>query len=215
MENNYLKIVFIIDESGSMSGSEGDVIGGFNNFVDKQKNESYGKISVSLYKFNNKVNCVIRNQPAADVKMLTREDYNPNNCTALYDAIGKAMNDTDKQIADLPDTERPNKVMIVIITDGQENASKEYTSTAIKSAISTHEDLMGWNFVFLGSGLDSFVDADAIGAKYRANTPKTRLRSSLDLISENVVVFGYSAKEDEKRVFANLFEDLEKLNEDE
>lgn len=215
MGNNYLKIVFIIDESGSMSGSEGDVIGGFNSFMNKQKNESYGKISVSLYKFNDKVNCVISNQPAADVRNLTPEDYNPNSFTALYDAIGKAVNDTDKQIADLPEIERPEKVMIVIITDGEENASKEYTSTAIRSAISTHEELMGWLFVFLGSGLDSFVDADAIGAKYRVNTPKMKLRSTFDRISDSAISFGYAAKEDGKRVIADLFGELEKLDEDE
>lgn len=215
MENNYLKIVFIIDESGSMSGSEGNVIGGFNNFVEKQKNENYGKISVSLYKFNDKVNCIISNQLAAEVKILTRKDYNPNNFTALYDAIGKAINETDRQIADLPDIERPDKVMIVIITDGEENASKEYTSAAIRSAISKHEDLMGWNFIFLGSGLDSFVDADAIGAKYRINTPKMKLKNTFDRISDSALLFCCAEKEDEKRVISDLFSALERLEEDE
>lgn len=212
MEKNYLKIIFVIDESGSMLGSERDVIGGFNNFVEKQKQENHGKVDVSLYKFNSEINRVINNQPASEIRNLTIEDYNPNSFTALYDAVGKAIHDTDKQIALTPEVERPNKVMMVIITDGEENASKLYSGTAIRGMISSHEELMGWNFIFLGSELDSFADADIMGTRYRANTPKKMFRKAMDSVSEYSLLFSYADKEDEKTVIENLMIDLSEMN---
>ncbi|HHU26643.1 MAG TPA: VWA domain-containing protein [Bacteroidales bacterium] len=212
MENNYLKIIFVIDESGSMAGSERDVIGGFNNFIEKQKREDYGKIDVSLYKFNDKVNRVVNNQPASEVRTLTLKDYNPSSFTALYDAVGKAIHETDKQIALIPEAERPNKVMTVIITDGEENASKEYSGGAIRSLISSREELMGWNFIFLGSGLDNFADADVMGARYRARTSKKQFTAAMDRISDHSLFFRIAGKKDEKAVLENLMSDLNKLD---
>ncbi|NLK47738.1 MAG: VWA domain-containing protein [Bacteroidales bacterium] len=212
MEKNYLKIIFVIDESGSMQGSERDVIGGFNNFVEKQKNENYGKIDVSLYKFNDQVNCVINNQPASEVRKLTLKDYNPNNFTALYDAVGKAIHETDKQIEFIPEAERPNKVMMVIITDGEENASKEYSGAAIRSIISSHEKLMGWNFIFLGSGLDNFVDADIMGTRYRANTSKNQFAAAMETVSDYSLRFRAANKKDEKSVLEDLMDNLNKMD---
>ncbi|MDI9605237.1 MAG: vWA domain-containing protein [Bacteroidota bacterium] len=214
MENNYLKIIFVIDESGSMAGSERDVIGGFNNFIEKQKREDYGKIDVSLYKFNDQVNRVVNNQPASEVRTLTLKDYNPSSFTALYDAVGKAIHDTDKQIALIPEAERPNKVMTVIITDGEENASTEYSGKAIRSLISSREELMGWNFIFLGSGLDNFVDADVMGARYRARTSKKQFTAAMERVSDSSLLFRIAGKKDEKTVLENLMSDLNKLDDE-
>ena len=85
--------------------------------VYKRQREDYGKIDVSLYKFNDKVNRVVNNQPASEVRTLTLKDYNPSSFTALYDAVGKAIHETDKQIALIPEAERPNKVMKMCIRD--------------------------------------------------------------------------------------------------
>ena len=208
METKHLKIVFIIDESGSMQGSNSDVIEGFNSFIEKQKTENRGKITVSLYKFNNLVTRVISNKSAAKVRKLTNEDYNPSGFTALYDAIGQAIHETDKQLSALPEKERPDKVMVVIITDGEENASKEFSATAIKSTISTHEELLHWSFIFLGSGLSDFKDAEAIGIKNRANAPQWKLKSNINHVAESSIMYCMSPDMDEKEIIENLVSDL-------
>lgn len=208
METKHLKIVFIIDESGSMQGSNSDVIGGFNGFIDKQKTENKGKITVSLYKFNNLVTQVIGNKPAAKVRKLTTEDYTPSGFTALYDAIGQAIHETDKQLSTQPEKQRPDKVMVVIITDGQENASKEFSATAIKSTISTHEELLNWSFIFLGSGLDNFQDAEAMGIKNRANAPAWKLKKNIDHVAESSILYCMSSEMDEKEIIEDLVSDL-------
>lgn len=212
METRHLKIVFIIDESGSMQGSNSDVIGGFNSFVERQKMENPGKFTVSLYKFNNLVTQVINNKPAAKVRNLTNEDYTPSGFTALYDAIGQAIHETDKNISALPLNERPDKVMVVIITDGEENASREFSATAIKSAISTHEELLHWSFIFLGSGLENFKDAEAIGIKNRANSPRFRLESNINLVSESAIRFCRSNAKDDTEIIEDLVSDLNDAN---
>jgi len=208
METKHLKIVFIIDESGSMQGCNSDVIGGFNSFIEKQKTENRGKITVSLYKFNNLVTRVISNKPAAKVRNLTNEDYTPSGFTALYDAIGQAIHETDKQLSAQPEKQRPDKVMVVIITDGQENASKEFSATAIKSTISTHEELLHWSFIFLGSGLENFQDAEAMGIKYRANAPQWKLKSNINHVAESSIMYCMSPDMDEKEIIENLVSEL-------
>lgn len=208
METKNLKIVFIIDESGSMQGSNADVIGGFNSFVERQKNENVGKITISLYKFNNIVTRVIDNKPAIEVKVLTDEDYAPSGFTALYDAIGQAMHETDIQLSLLPELERPDKVMVVIITDGEENASKEFSATAIKSSIATHEELLHWSFIFMGSGLDSFKDAETLGINNRANAPAWKLKKNIDHVAERSLMFCMSTDLDEEEIIDGLVSDL-------
>ena len=208
METKYLKIVFIIDESGSMQGSNDDVIGGFNSFVERQKKENTGKITMSLYKFNDVVSLVVDNKPASRIKTLTTEDYTPGGFTALFDAIGQAIHDTDKNISGLPTAGRPDKVMVVIITDGQENASREFSAKAIKSCISTHEELLNWSFIFLGSGLDDFSDAEALGIKYQANAPASKLKSNINHIAKSSLMYCMSSEIDEKEMLDDLVKDL-------
>lgn len=187
MKENYLKIIFVIDESGSMSGSESDVTGGFNSYVEKQRNENTGKVTVSLYKFNSDVSCVISNKPISEIKNLTSEDYTPNSFTALYDAIGHAIKDSDNEVSSTSEKKRPDCVMMVIITDGQENASKVYTSEAIRTMIASHENLLNWKFIYLGTGLSDFIDADLIGMKYRASSRKDNLKSKFDNVAESTI----------------------------
>lgn len=208
METKYLKIVFIIDESGSMQGSNDDVIGGFNSFIERQKKENTGKITMSLYKFNDVVSRVIDNKPASKIKNLTNEDYTPGGFTALFDAIGQAILETDKNISGLPATGRPDKVMVVIITDGQENASKEFSAKSIKSSISTHEELLNWSFIFLGSGLEDFSDAEALGIKYQAKAHANKLKSKIERISESSMMYCMSSGIDEKVMLDDLVKDL-------
>ena len=97
MKENYLKIIFVLDESGSMQGTESDVIGGFNKFLEQQKSQAYQKSSVSLYKFNDDSNRVFHDLPLDKVRPLQAQDYRPGGLTALYDAIGLAISEAEKQ----------------------------------------------------------------------------------------------------------------------
>lgn len=210
METKHLKIVFVIDESGSMHGSESDVIGGFNSYIDQQKADNTGKITVSLWKFNEKAKIVISNKPASEVLPLERGDYRPGGSTALYDAVGFAMISADREHLELSESERPDKVIMVIITDGMENASREFTSSALKAAVRMHEEEMNWSFVFLGSELQNFRDADDLGIKNRAYSSKEKMRDSFDSLSNSSWRYKRSMYLSEKHFMDDLTEDLNK-----
>lgn len=211
MKENFLKIVFVIDESGSMSGSESDVIGGFNNFVEAQKQDNEGEISVSLFKFNSVVHKVIDNQPAANIPPLTHKDYRPSNFTALFDAIGRAINDTDTEIATLAEEERPGKVMFVVITDGHENASRDFSGVSIKSLISSHENLMGWKFIYLGTEIENFDDADSIGTRHRVNTSKGNYMRTMEYMADTASRIKKGSKLDVNQYIDDLLYSLEEM----
>ena len=112
MEKNYLKIIFVIDESGSMQGTESDVIGGFNNYIKEQKSKPYGNVDVTLYKFNNQSTKVFSDLPLEKIRLIERRDYNPGGLTALYDTIGIAINEADKHLSYLKKEDKPDMVKI-------------------------------------------------------------------------------------------------------
>lgn len=210
MEGNYVKIIFTIDESGSMHGSENDVIGGFNNFIKTQKEEQTGKIDVSLYKFNTEVSTILKDLPIEKIEPITKRDYSPNGSTALFDAIGISIEETDKKIGAMAENERPDKVVLVIITDGEENSSKHYSLSTLKQILFTHQELMKWEVVFLGAGLDNFVDAESLGVKNRGASTKASLAHDFDAISEYSSVMRCKRPEVEEQYSLDLM--MSKLN---
>jgi len=208
MKKNSLKIVFVIDESGSMSGSESDVIGGFNGYVDKVRKDNPGEVVVSLYKFSDSVERVVANKKISAIKKLTEEDYVPGGFTALYDAIGQAVTDADGEVAALTGEGKPDAVLFVIITDGQENASRVFTAAGVQALIGTHERLLDWSFVYLGSGLENLEDADKLGMKNKVSSKKANLMSNFCCVAEvsaNLICFDGKSKESK---IGKLMEDL-------
>ena len=134
MKNNLTELVFILDRSGSMSGLEGDTIGGFNAMIEKQKKES-GEAYVSTILFDNLSEVLHDRVKLESVPKMTERDYTVRGCTALIDAIGGAI----KHISNIHKYARPEDVpahtMFMITTDGQENASHHYTSDEVKQMI--------------------------------------------------------------------------------
>ena len=189
MKKNYLKIIFVIDESGSMQGTESDVVGGFNSFIEEQKTQPYGKIDVTLYKFNNESSKIFNDLPLSKIRPLTVRDYTPGGLTALYDTIGIAIDEAYKHNTHLENEHRPDMVMMVIITDGQENASREYSAHSVKHLIREHERNEDWQFVYLGADLSSFSDADDLGITHRASSRKSNLKEKFSKVSEHTVLF--------------------------
>ena len=130
MKSNLLHICFVLDESGSMYNSVDDVIGGFQKLIDEQKGEKNGECIISLYRFSSTVKKDYIGKPVNEVPKLY---YSPGGCTAMNDGVGTAIDEIGKWLSDMNESERPSKNMIVIMTDGQENASKEYNFDTVKA----------------------------------------------------------------------------------
>ena len=151
MKKDYTKIITVLDESGSMASVRTDTMGGYNNFIEEQRKVP-GTADVTLITFNSRPTCEYSGVPINSPEVIL-ENYSPKGNTALYDAIGLAITQTGNALAALPENERPEKVVMVIITDGQENASTDYTRKQINEMITHQREKYSWQFVFLGKSV--------------------------------------------------------------
>ncbi len=159
---NTTEMVFIIDKSGSMSGLESDTIGGFNSNISKQR-ETGENVLVTTVLFDTTFNTLYDRVNISEVKKMTTKDYCPDGCTALCDAVGNTINRIKYAQQYLKKEERPNKTLFVIITDGEENSSREFSSSQIKKLISTQKKENDWEFLFLGANMDAVETANNYG----------------------------------------------------
>lgn len=156
------EIVCIIDRSGSMENIRNDAIGGFNAFVDAQKAVP-GEAKFSLVFFDTGVDMTITAADLQQVAPLTRETYRPMGGTALYDAIGKTVDELGKRLGTMDN--KPDKVIVAILTDGEENASKEYSREKIAEIVKHQEEKYSWEFIFLGANQDAFAASAALNMR--------------------------------------------------
>lgn len=156
---NARHIAVILDRSGSMQSVKTDTEGGLAAFLEAQ-HEAPGETTVSLYQFDDKYEAVYENKPLADVPPFM---LRPRGATALLDAVGRTINTLGEQLAAMDEDARPGEVIVVILTDGHENASREYTKTAVKKLITQQQDAYGWKFVFLGADQDAFAAGASMG----------------------------------------------------
>lgn len=171
MNMELMKLVFILDKSGSMSGLEKDTIGGFNSMIKKQKKENE-KVDVTTVLFDSNVEIIHDDVAIENIKPLTDKEYCVGGCTALLDAIGTTIKKMTKEQKQLPDDKKAGKVLFVITTDGYENASKKYDYEKINKKINKRKK-EGWEFLFLGANIDATKEASKIGiAANRAVTYK-------------------------------------------
>lgn len=141
--------IFILDRSGSMESCWDDTIGGFNAFVNDQK--PLGG-TLTLVQFDHEYLLSYENKPIGDVEPLTRDTFTPRGSTALLDAIGRAVKECRVE----------TNPTVIILTDGQENASHEYTKAHVKDLIEARQK-DGWTFIYLGANQDAFAEAGSIG----------------------------------------------------
>lgn len=154
MREDLTEVVFILDRSGSMSGLEGDTIGGFNSMLAKQKQED-GEAYISTVLFDNVQEVLHDRVPVKYVQAMNEEQYYVRGGTALLDAIGSAI----RHIANIHKYAReedvPAKTLFIITTDGMENASCNYSYDEIKRMIEKEKEKYGWEFLFLGANIDA------------------------------------------------------------
>jgi hypothetical protein len=132
---------------------------GFNGFVREQQSTP-GACALSLYQFDDEYEVVYEDKPILDVPPF---DLSPRATTALLDALGRTITIRGAHYAGLPEDQRPEKVVVVVVTDGHENASKEFTLPIIKELVSRQKDVYKWQFVFLGANMDAVGEAARMG----------------------------------------------------
>lgn len=162
MKKDLSEIVFILDRSGSMSGLEADTIGGYNALLAKQRGEP-GEARLSTVLFNHDTEVLHDRVDIRAVAPLTDRDYRVGGSTALLDAIGGAIDHIGRIHKHARPEDRPAHTLIVIATDGMENASHRYSGREIKKMIERQRDKYGWEFLFLGANVDAFADAERLG----------------------------------------------------
>ena len=162
MKKNLTEIVFILDRSGSMAGLEKDTIGGFNAMIEKQKGEA-GEAVVSTVLFDHLSEVVHDRVDLQKIRPLTRKEYYVRGCTALLDAVGRAIHHIGNVHKYAREEDRPEKTLFVITTDGMENASREYTYDRVRRMIGRQKERYGWEFLFLGANIDAAREAARFG----------------------------------------------------
>ena len=164
MRKGLTEIVFILDRSGSMSGLEADTIGGFNSMIAKQKKED-GEAYVSTVLFDDQCEVLHDRVPMDKVPVMTDEEYYVRGCTALLDAVGGAIHHIANVHKYARDEDRPEKTLVVITTDGMENASKRYSYEKVQAMIKKEQEKYGWEFIFIGANIDAVQEAKRFGIR--------------------------------------------------
>lgn len=179
MKKDSADITIVLDRSGSMESVRNSTIEGFNTFIEEQRKVP-GEGFVSLVQFDNEYTPLYAAVALEVVPKLTRETFVPRALTALLDAIGRTIISTGLRLSAMPESARPDKVLFVIMTDGGENASKEFTREKVFEMITHQRQVYSWDFVFIGANQDAIGVAASVGIprgsaiKYAANDAGTQ-----------------------------------------
>jgi uncharacterized protein YegL len=180
MKTDLTELVFILDRSGSMSGLESDTIGGYNAMLKKQQQEP-GEATVTTVLFDDEYQLLHDRINIKGISPITEKEYFVRGTTALLDAIGKTIHKIHNAQQHTSPEHRADKVLFVIITDGMENASREYSYAQIKQLVERQKETYGWEFIFLGANIDAIATAATFGisadraANYHADSQGTQL----------------------------------------
>ena len=162
MKKDYTHILIVLDASGSMSSIQDDIKGSFNEFLKKQR-EAKGKTVFDLYQFSDTAKRIVRSADLSQFHDDLMAKYVCTGCTALNDAVCTAIDTIGHEFADMPEPERPEHVLCVIITDGEENASKEFSTMDVKDRIKHQQEVYSWEFRFLAANQDAFEAGESLG----------------------------------------------------
>ncbi len=161
MNQNLAEIVCILDRSGSMEAIRTDAIGSFNSFLAEQKKHP-GQAALTLVLFNQRCEMVRDHVDLQEVLPLDEQTYVPGGVTALLDAIGRTIDEVGRHLKRLREEDRPGKVIVSILTDGLENASREYGQAQVSAMIRHQQEKYGWEFLFLAANQDAIATASTL-----------------------------------------------------
>ncbi len=162
MKKDYTHISILLDKSGSMYPIKSDVIGCLNEFIEEQKKVK-GILTVSFSTFNEFYSELNSFTDLTAFEPLTERSYRCTGGTALLDSFAKVIDDTGTYLSKLDDSEKPEKVLIVVITDGEENSSIEISSEVLKEKVEHQKAKYNWQFIYLGANQDAFSVGQSIG----------------------------------------------------
>lgn len=160
--SNSVEMVFVLDRSGSMHGTEADVVGGFNSMIEKQREEG-GKVLVSTVLFSYGSEVLHDRVDVREIPTMKKEDFVTGGGTALLDAIGDAVHHIKNVHKYARQEDRPAHTLFVVMTDGEENSSTQYSSEQIKALVGEMKEKNNWEFIFVGSDIDEITAAQSVG----------------------------------------------------
>lgn len=159
---DYTHICIVLDASGSMSDIEDDTKGSFNSFIKAQK-AAEGKTVLDIYQFSGEVRRIVEHVDLASFSDDLMARYTCSGCTALNDAVCTAIDTLGQEFAAMKEEDRPENVLMVIITDGFENASRKFSSSDVKERIKHQTEKYNWEFQYLAANQDAFAAGSAMG----------------------------------------------------
>lgn len=165
MRSDLTDITIVVDRSGSMSSIKGDAEGGVNSFIEEQQRAD-GDATLTLVEFDDQYEFFCKGVPIGEAK---KYELHPRGCTALLDAVGRAITEAGERLKAIPEADRPGLVAFVIVTDGGENASREFGLEKVKEMIEHQTEKYGWQFTYLGANQDAFAVGGGMGIASSAN----------------------------------------------
>ena len=159
MKADLTDITLVIDRSGSMQDIRSDAEGGVNAFIENQAKEP-GEALLTLVQFDTEYEFLYK---GALISQVSKYSLVPRGATALLDAVGRAINETGQRLSTMAEQDRPSLVIFVVMTDGLENSSQEFSKARIKEMIQHQQETYGWHFTFLGADQDAFAEASELG----------------------------------------------------
>lgn len=168
MKNGLTYIIFVIDRSGSMESIRNDMIGGFNSFIKSQQEANIGECRVFAYKFDTAYEPMFEDLDLNFVPVLTRESYVPRGGTALYDSLGRVIDNIGQRLSNMSESERPAKVLVVTITDGAHNSNlldngPQFTAEEVKEKVKHQTEVYSWDFAYIGANQDAWAVGNSMG----------------------------------------------------
>jgi hypothetical protein len=212
MKNNFAYVAIVLDRSGSMEKVRQATIDGFNEFINKQKSIAE-ECRVLLAQFDD-IYEIVFDTDLPDVPKLDGKTFVPRNMTALFDAMGQTIERLGAKLREMPEDDRPDRVLMVTITDGEENASQTFSQTDIKRTVEHQTSRYAWDFVFIGANQDAVLTAAKFGIRQQASLSFTSSPKSVEEMASAVARYALGAREmthtDRAAGERNLFSDSDR-----
>ncbi len=182
MKKGLSEIHVILDRSGSMRGSEADMEGGFQTFLDAQRKEP-GECLASLYQFDTEYETVFERR---DIREVAGLKLSPRGGTALHDALGHTIDRVGARLRETPEAERPENVIFIILTDGNENSSRSYTGPQVAEKVKRQKESYNWRFIFLGADHDAVCAGTSLGTDHGSTLQFSKSRKGINATFSNL-----------------------------